>query len=350
MRVRFSACGIARPFAAMDPTVDAVEKLTHKPAMFGGAAQTHPDLASRLPADAYWHLVHTLRLTLPPPLADSPEERARRDHAAIARIAALCPADAAEADVAAQFVAASEQWKECLRLAQSPETTREWAAKCRAQAASMMRQANGALRLLLRLQQARGKRDADAAAQSSAAWTEHVALSLMAAALAAPAKPTEAAKPAEFAATPRATPAQTALPAAISPPPAAQAAKPPAPAAQIAMPAAALPSPAAEPDPALLAAAEAYAARYPERAAFMRRTRKLPGGEVVYFDPAETALARVVMDGRTPALLALDAPLRPPPPPAPPARPSAPVQAGLQGSTVQEVRPFPVCRAQPPPV
>lgn len=62
----------------------------------------------RLPVDAYYHLVRTLRLTLPPP-GNSEQELLRRD---LARIAVLAPANAAEADVAAQFVAASEQWKD----------------------------------------------------------------------------------------------------------------------------------------------------------------------------------------------------------------------------------------------
>src|SRR5260370_27122421 len=112
-----------------------------------------PDhLALKLPADAYYHLVRTLCLTLPPPPSDGPDALAQRNHAAITRIAALIPANPAEADLAAQFVAASEQWKDCLRLAQLPATTPEIALKCRAQALSMMREAKSALRLLLRLQ------------------------------------------------------------------------------------------------------------------------------------------------------------------------------------------------------
>src|SRR5256885_1162821 len=87
--------------------------------------------ADRLPADAYYHLVRVLRPALPPPRGDSAEELLRRDHAAIARIAALAPGNSAEADIAAQYVAASEQWKDCLRLAQRREITAEWAAKCR---------------------------------------------------------------------------------------------------------------------------------------------------------------------------------------------------------------------------
>jgi hypothetical protein len=132
--------------------------------MFDGAAQDQPDLGLRLLSDGYYHLIRTLQLTLPPPPTDNPEELLRRDRGAIARIAALAPANAAEADVAAQFVAASEQWKDCLRLAQLPETKPEWAAKCRAQAVSMMRQSQSALRLLLRMQDARRKLEADHAA------------------------------------------------------------------------------------------------------------------------------------------------------------------------------------------
>jgi len=117
-----------------------------------------PGVASRLLADTYHHLIHTLCLALPLPLTDSPDDLARRSHAAVTRIAALVPANAAEADLAAMFVAASEQWKNRLRLAELPETTPELAAKCRAQGLGTMRQAERALRLLVKLQDARAKR------------------------------------------------------------------------------------------------------------------------------------------------------------------------------------------------
>jgi len=157
--------------------------------MFDAITPDHPHLADRLPADAYWQLIRTLRLTLPPPPTDSPEDFTRRDHAAIARIAALAPANAAEAELAAQFVAASEQWKDCLRLAQVRAREPNVAAKCRAQALSMMRQANSALRLLLRMQEVRAKREADHEASDRAAWTEHRAIALMAEALSPAAAP-----------------------------------------------------------------------------------------------------------------------------------------------------------------
>jgi hypothetical protein len=135
------------------------------------------DLIPQLPANAFYHLVRTLRLTLPP--TDRPEDLSVRDQSAIARIAALAPASAAEADLAALFVAASEQWKDCLRLAEDPSRLPEIARKCRAQAASMMRQSLAALRLLQRAQAIRQKTEANDIARDRAAWTEHCAAGLM---------------------------------------------------------------------------------------------------------------------------------------------------------------------------
>jgi hypothetical protein len=240
-----------------------------------------PGVACQLPADAYYHLIRTLCLTLPPPLTDNPDDLARRNHAAIARIAALVPANAAEADLAAMFVAASEQWKDCLRLAQVHEATPGIAAKCRAQSLSMMREAKSALRLLLKLQEVRAKREADNAGSEHAAWTEHCAIARMAEALAA---------------LPAAVPARPAM------------AEPPAPALQSKpepMSAAARRA-AMDLAPDRIAAAERYAATYPDRAAHIRRTGKMPPGDVRYFDPPEATLAGALIAGRTPALAALD--------------------------------------------
>ena len=58
--------------------------------------------------------------------------------------------------------------------------------------------------------------------------------------------------------------------------------------------------------PDLIAAAERYSVTYPERAAYIRRTGKFPGGDVRYFDPPEATLAGALIGGRTPALNALD--------------------------------------------
>jgi hypothetical protein len=131
----------------------------------------------------YYQLIHTLCGTLPPPVTNSPEDRIRRDNAAIAQIACLLPANADEANIAAQYVAANAQATDCLRLAQEHRSDEQLFLRCTAQSASMMRQARGARSLLMRVQAQREKREADAAKLDQANWTEHCAIGLMADAL-----------------------------------------------------------------------------------------------------------------------------------------------------------------------
>ena len=66
-------------------------------------------------------LVYTLTGLLPPPLDDTPAALRARNHAAIAKVAALLPVNANEADLAAQWVAvkciaARAQAEEMLQL------------------------------------------------------------------------------------------------------------------------------------------------------------------------------------------------------------------------------------------
>jgi hypothetical protein len=61
-----------------------------------------PDPSFQLTKDAYYLALHHLRWALPPPLANTPEELARRDNGAIGLVAALCPANVDEALIAAQ--------------------------------------------------------------------------------------------------------------------------------------------------------------------------------------------------------------------------------------------------------
>src|SRR5271166_5899748 len=75
------------------------------------------DPTLRLTRDAYYIAVHTLRSTLPAPEDDSPEATARRDHAAIVQVAAMLPANADEAFLAAQCVGARLYGADCLRQA-----------------------------------------------------------------------------------------------------------------------------------------------------------------------------------------------------------------------------------------
>ena len=142
-----------------------------------------PDLTYQLPRDIYYQIVHTLRGALPPPITASDEDLAHRDNAAIGAVACLLPANAEEADLAAQFVAANAQAMECLRLARVHAADLTCVLRCTAQSANMMRQARGARSLLLRVQTARLKREADYTATEKAAWIEHCAVGLMAQAL-----------------------------------------------------------------------------------------------------------------------------------------------------------------------
>ncbi len=153
------------------------------------------DLAAVLSADAYYQLTHDLHGSLPPPEFDTPEDYRRRDNAAIAQVAALQPANHAEAKLAAQFVAASAQGTDALRLVQLHADNFETASKCRAQAASMMRQANAAVRVLLLLQAARRKVEAHHETCDRGARAEHITGILMAEALdPAPAAPIDPAE------------------------------------------------------------------------------------------------------------------------------------------------------------
>jgi hypothetical protein len=132
----------------------------------------------------YYQLVHTLRETLAPPVTDSQEDLIRRDSAAIAHVAALLPANADEADLAAKYVAAGSRAMECFRLARKYHASPQLMVKFTAQAASMLRESRAARAMLVRLQAERQKRATDSAASEAAASTEHAAMGLMARALA----------------------------------------------------------------------------------------------------------------------------------------------------------------------
>ncbi len=152
-------------------------------------ADPQPDWARLLPREAFQEILFVLRGALPPPVSDDPADEVRRDRAAMAAVAALLPVTAAEGRLAAQFVAADAWALDCLRLAKEKRRDIEVAYRCRAQAMSMMREAKSSLRLLLRLQAARQKIEADAAAAERAAWAEHSAAGMMAEALSPPGPP-----------------------------------------------------------------------------------------------------------------------------------------------------------------
>jgi hypothetical protein len=226
--------------------------------------RTPRDLTLQLPRDMYYQVIHTLRGSLPPPVTNSPEDEIRRDNAAIAKVASLLPANGEEAELATQFVAACASAHDSLRLAHQHGADTPTGMKCNAQAASMMRQARGARSLLLRVQAARQKREANRATCDQTAWIEHCAIGLMGDALG------------RFPPAPMAEP-EPEPPASVQ---------------------------EAEPEFERLSEAEQYALIHPRRAALIRSLGGLP--EKCDFGRPEPAVVRDIVTGTSPILRALD--------------------------------------------
>jgi hypothetical protein len=133
----------------------------------------HPaiDLATPL----YYQLVYTLTDLLPPPLDDTPEGLRARNHAAIAKVAALLPVNANEIDLAAQCIAARAQAEEMLRLLRQHAGDIGLVIRLNAQYASMLRTSLSVLGRLMRVQALRHKREAIDGAANQDAWAQHVA-------------------------------------------------------------------------------------------------------------------------------------------------------------------------------
>jgi hypothetical protein len=223
------------------------------------------DLTYQLPRDTYWQLIHTLSTSLPAPVTDTPEARVHRDNAAIAHVASMLPANADEANLAALHVAALAHAHNRLRLAELPGMDPALAMKYQAQAISMMREARAMRSLLIRVQAARQKREADGVALNKANWIEHCAIGLMADALG------------------RIPPAPMEQP-------------PPAPVEE------------AEPPFEQLSEADQYAIIHPRRAALIRAHGGLPAK--CDFGRPEPELAHEIATGTSPILRALDTPER----------------------------------------
>ena len=156
-----------------------MEKIQNSP------ADPQPDWAQLLPREAFREVIRVLRGCMPLPDADGPEAWGRQDRAAMAAVAALRPENAAEGQLAAQFVLAEAWAADCLRLAGERRRETGIALKCKAQALSFMREAKSAWRLLLKAQAERRALEKDAEALGRAEWAEHAALGMMAEGLAA---------------------------------------------------------------------------------------------------------------------------------------------------------------------
>ncbi len=98
---------------------------------------------------------------LPELLGEDPEARAARQKSAMDAVLALHPDDAFEARLAVRIVAADAHAADALHSAALAAGDPEKVRQCRAQAASMMRQSDSALRNLLRIQARREKQEAE---------------------------------------------------------------------------------------------------------------------------------------------------------------------------------------------
>src|ERR1700710_2310017 len=134
-----------------------------------------PPPAIDLSRHLYHQLVYTLTDLLPPPLDDSPEALRARNHAAIAKVAALLPVNANEADLAAQCIAARAEAEEMLRLLRQNANDIGLVMRLNAQYGSMVRTSLSVHGRLMRVQALRQKREAITEAVNEDAWALHVA-------------------------------------------------------------------------------------------------------------------------------------------------------------------------------
>ena len=136
---------------------------------------TPPHPVLDLPSNLYRQLVYTLTDLLPPPLGDTPEALRTRNHAAIAKVAALLPANANEADLAAQCIAARAQAEDILRLLRQHADDIGLVMRLNAQYGSMLRTSLSVQARLMRMQALRQKREAIDGEANEDAWALHIA-------------------------------------------------------------------------------------------------------------------------------------------------------------------------------
>jgi hypothetical protein len=134
-----------------------------------------PHPATDLSTPLYYQLVYTLTDLVPPPLDDTPEALRARNLAAIAKVAALLPVNANEADLAAQCIAARAQAEEMLRLVRQNADDLKLVMRLNAQYGSMVRTSLSVHGRLMRVQALRHKREAIEGAANDDAWALHVA-------------------------------------------------------------------------------------------------------------------------------------------------------------------------------
>ena len=222
----------------------------------------------QLTADAYLAIVGELRDLLPAPDPPDPGAETRRDNAAIAECAALCPCNPTEARLAARYVICNERAMEELRRWKDPSLPDKDRAQAFAWGSSLMRQARGNLASLLSVQRERARREATPKATAQADYNEHCTIGQLTSALAALKRPGTS-------------------PAWQPPPP---------------------PEPDPAPEQPTLTEGELYAAMYPERAKLIRDNGGMPDLPFPHgFGPPSKLVIDELLTSRSPRILALDA-------------------------------------------
>jgi len=158
-------------------------------------ALSPPPPAIDLSTPLYYQLVYTLTDLLPPPLDDTQEGLRARNHAAIAKVAALLPVNANEIDLAAQCIAARAQAEDILRLLRQHAGDIGLVMRLNAQYSSMVRTSLSVLGRLMRVQAVRQKREAIEGAANEDARTQHIAKGSMLRVVNPHAEPQQAAPP-----------------------------------------------------------------------------------------------------------------------------------------------------------
>ena len=142
---------------------------------------THPNPFDQVTDSVFRYVVHCLyKDVLPSSVTDPAQVRLIID-AGIAAVASMIPANAGEANIAVRVVTADANASACIGYADQLAGAYEFVAagKCRAQANYFHRTANAARALLLRVQAARRKREADRTTCDKDAWHEHCVVGLM---------------------------------------------------------------------------------------------------------------------------------------------------------------------------
>jgi hypothetical protein len=117
----------------------------------------NPDTSHSDPAASRRETFARLCEELPPAVANTPDLRAKRDEEAMDAVVALHPDNAFEVRLAVRIVALDAHAGDSLRSAGLAVNDLMEVRRCRAQAASMARQADAVLRSLLRIQAIREK-------------------------------------------------------------------------------------------------------------------------------------------------------------------------------------------------